>query len=182
VGAACDSYPEERRSVAVDTLHHVEAQTRIANTSSPVGILLHDLVLRAATATGLLDRVLVPRINQLDVAYQGSAVQRRAGLAGRLDRVVGRRLPDVDLLGRGGATTLHEVLRERAQPLHELLGLILGNEGVAVRDQFQAAARKQPLQLPRMLEWHQAVLRGPHHESRSGEVPDLLRPVQQDGP
>ena len=100
-----DDYARERRAVAVETLHHVELQTRMATARSRLEAAGRDAFLRLASRTGLLDRALAPRISQFDLRY---------GAGRRGDRATGRRVPDVSLTGPDGqATTLFPVLAER---------------------------------------------------------------------
>lgn len=98
-----DDYARERREVAVATLHHVEQQTRMAKMRSRWGGVARDVLLRAASRAGLLDRALAPRIAQFDVRY------RVAG-----GRGCGLRVPDVALTCPDGtSTTLFAVLARR---------------------------------------------------------------------
>jgi 2-polyprenyl-6-methoxyphenol hydroxylase-like FAD-dependent oxidoreductase len=110
-----DSYSSERRTVAAHVLRHVEQQTRLATVRSRTGAALRDVFLRAATRSGMLDRGLGPRINQLDVTYRADAAAAARGQHRWRDRCVGRRVPNVSLRGPNGDTRLFPILA--GQPL-----------------------------------------------------------------
>ena len=98
--ALLDEYAAERRAVSVGVLHHVEQQTAMATVRPRPAVAARNALLGFGTRTGLLDRGLVPTINQLDVRY---------GRAPLLRRAIGRRLPDVPLADG----TLFAALAER---------------------------------------------------------------------
>jgi 3-(3-hydroxy-phenyl)propionate hydroxylase len=121
--ALLDSYDDERRPVAHEVLHSVEAQTKLATIRSRPGGAARNALLRAVTRAGLLDRGLGPRIMQFDVSYR-DAPGVAAPTGGRLrnrDALTGRRLPDVPLEpGEGAARTFDLV------GAHGLTALVLG--------------------------------------------------------
>jgi len=131
-----DSYESERRAVSHAVLHHVEQQTRLAVVKPVPLVAGRDAFLRAATATGLLDRAMAPMINQLDVAYElpGPKPARwtRAG------RAVGRRIPNVLL---DGGDRLYDVLA--GDPV-TLLALCAGAADRARVAELAATVRARP--------------------------------------
>ncbi len=98
-------WERERRHVARSVVADTDRQTRLwmlRGWRSRV----RNAMLHVAQATGLLDRVVVPRQAQLTLAYPGPR-RRRGHLA------VGRRLPDVALPDGGW---LHDLLRTSPDP------------------------------------------------------------------
>jgi 2-polyprenyl-6-methoxyphenol hydroxylase-like FAD-dependent oxidoreductase len=103
-----DTYDCERRTVAHEILHAVEAQARFATIRSRLGGGARDVLLRAASSTGVLDRAIVPRISQLGIRYRDSAMD---GEQGARRGPLGLRIPDLPLRSPGGVRTrLHELL------------------------------------------------------------------------
>jgi 2-polyprenyl-6-methoxyphenol hydroxylase-like FAD-dependent oxidoreductase len=117
-----DGYAAERRAVAHGVRHHVEQQTAMATLRARPAIAARNALLRVATRTGVLDRALVPRINQLDVAYEAGRRRR--------PRAVGRRVPDVPL----GGGTLYDQLAERP------FAVLAAGAAAADREQLAALA------------------------------------------
>ncbi|GGZ90907.1 FAD-dependent monooxygenase [Streptomyces echinoruber] len=104
-----DSYEAERRPAAVRAVSRADAQTRLWLLRSPLARLARDTALRALSASGLLEKRLVPELAQVDPDLTGSpAVGGPAG-----DGIVpGRRIPDAPLSALHGrqADTLHGYL------------------------------------------------------------------------
>jgi 2-polyprenyl-6-methoxyphenol hydroxylase-like FAD-dependent oxidoreductase len=117
-----DGYAAERRAVAHGVLHHVEQQTTMATVRPRPAIAARNALLRLGTRAGLLDRALVPAINQFDVRY---------GAGRRAPRAVGRRVPDVPL---GAGRTLFHLLAERP------FTVLVAGPGPADRDRVAALA------------------------------------------
>jgi 2-polyprenyl-6-methoxyphenol hydroxylase-like FAD-dependent oxidoreductase len=106
-----DTYDRERRTVAHEVLHAVEAQARLATVRSRLGGGARDALLRAASSAGVLDRAIVPRISQLGIRYRDGAMTGEHG-ARRGPR--GLRIPDLPLRSPEGVRTrLHELLGRR---------------------------------------------------------------------
>ena len=127
-----DRWEYERMHVAHGVVRDTDQQTRLwmlRGWRSRV----RDLLLRGAQRTGLLDRLVVPRQAQLNLAYPGRRLR-----AGRLS--TGARLPDLPL-PRGG--WLHDVLQPGGATL-----LVFG--GAAAAAAGGPALRQVRLDSPRL--------------------------------
>ena len=117
------TYASERQAIATGVLHHVEQQTQMATIGSRAGRGARDGFLRVASRTGLMDRGLAPRINQLDVDYRGSENIVAPRFRGPAQRAIGRRIPDVALGGPSGTpASLYGLLNE-----HPFTVLVVGS-------------------------------------------------------
>ena len=99
-------WARERRHVAAAVVADTDRQTRLWTTTGGRRVV-RDLVLRGAGRAGLLDRVLPPRLAQLDVVYPVSAPTLRRPRR-HSPPVPGSRLPD---RVTAGGHRLHDVLR-----------------------------------------------------------------------
>lgn len=100
--ADLDEWETERNSVIDAVLHDTDLQTRLWSARGRRA-QLRDLTLRAATATGLLDRFVAPRQAMLDTRYP----TRTPRQIGKIK--TGSRLPSV-ALDPAHSTTLHNLL------------------------------------------------------------------------
>ncbi|MGW1774314.1 FAD-dependent monooxygenase [Streptomyces sp. NPDC002104] len=163
-----DSYEAERRPAALRALRNSERQTRLWMLRSGPKRVLRDTLLKVATATGALDRKIVPELAQLDpglesspavpgalpkaaartttpttpTAPTASAKTTRNTKAARLLRP-GVRLPDTPWqpLHGTGTASLHEFL---ATGRHALLVVQGGGDDLAeatAREAAELAAR-----------------------------------------
>jgi 2-polyprenyl-6-methoxyphenol hydroxylase-like FAD-dependent oxidoreductase len=88
-----DSYDSERRAAVLRVAATTDRQTRWGLLKTPVRIALRDTVVRAAEASGLMQRALAPMFSQTDLSY-GKAQSLWSLLAGSGPQVrVGGRLP-----------------------------------------------------------------------------------------
>ncbi|MRH92357.1 oxygenase [Nocardia sp. SYP-A9097] len=107
-----DSYRTERRPIAEQVAKLTDLQVRAWMMRAPVAIGARDLLLRAASRTGLLGRRIVPSLAQLDLDYSRSAMSRAA--PGSHD--AGRPIPDA-LLADGATTVRLRDLLDDPRPL-----------------------------------------------------------------
>ncbi|MDQ1050292.1 FAD-dependent monooxygenase [Streptomyces sp. V4I2] len=135
--ALLDSYEVERRPAALRALRNSDRQTQLWMLRAGPKRVLRDTALRLASASGALDRKMVPELAQLDPGLESSpAVPGRlsaggaAGEAGaRVDKKStlrpGGRLPDAGWHPLSGTSTwsLHELL---AAGRHTLLVVAAG--------------------------------------------------------
>ncbi|MFF8832814.1 FAD-dependent monooxygenase [Streptomyces sp. NPDC015131] len=118
--ALLDSYEAERRPAALRALRNSDRQTRLWLLREGPKRAVRDTVLKAASATGALDRTIVPQLAQLDPGLAGSpAVPGGLGTGGgrntaRRPRGLrpGGRLPDAAWRALSGtaAGSLHALL------------------------------------------------------------------------
>ncbi|MGW6357170.1 FAD-dependent monooxygenase [Streptomyces sp. NPDC055092] len=128
--ALLDSYEAERRPAALRALRNSDRQTKLWMLREGPKRVLRDTVLKVASATGALDRKMVPDLAQLDPGLESSPA-----VPGRLPAPAGRnahgaksalrpglRLPDTRWQSLSGtlSTSLHELL---AAGRHTLLVL-----------------------------------------------------------
>lgn len=143
--ALLDSYEAERRPAALRALRNSDRQTRLWMLRSGPKRVLRDTVLKVATATGALDRKIVPELAQLDPGLESSPAvpgalpktePRNAG-GPRLLRP-GVRLPDSPWQPLHGtdAPSLHEFL---AAGRHALLVVQGGDIDLAEATAREAA-------------------------------------------
>ncbi|UUU23963.1 FAD-dependent monooxygenase [Streptomyces sp. DSM 40750] len=144
--ALLDSYEVERRPAALRALRNSDRQTQLWMLRAGPKRVLRDTALKLASATGALDRKMVPELAQLDPGLESSpAVPGRLSAAGgggsresdtQPDRKSalrpGVRLPDTSWhpLSGTSAGSLHELL---AAGRHTLL-VIVGGAGTADAD------------------------------------------------
>ncbi|MFF3726398.1 FAD-dependent monooxygenase [Streptomyces erythrochromogenes] len=129
--ALLDSYEAERRPAALRALRNSDRQTRLWMLRQGPKRVLRDTLLKVATATGALDRRIVPELAQLDPGLESSPAVPgelpRTGSGGRATKGPGLlrpgvRLPDTPWQPLHGtaAASLHEFL---AAGRHTLLVL-----------------------------------------------------------
>ncbi|MEV7522461.1 FAD-dependent monooxygenase [Streptomyces sp. NPDC091371] len=144
--ALLDSYEAERRPAALRALRNSDRQTKLWMLRDGPKRVLRDAVLKVATATGALDRKIVPELAQLDPGLESSPAvpgglpkaDPRSAKDAKGPRLLrpGVRLPDTPwqpLHGTGSAS-LHEFL---AAGRHALLVVQGGGDDLA-----DATARK----------------------------------------
>ncbi|MDT0329573.1 FAD-dependent monooxygenase [Nocardiopsis lambiniae] len=112
-----DSYPLERRPIARTVVRSADRQTRTWMARSPLARLVRDTLMRVLSASGLLEKRLVPQLAQIspDLTESPAVVAPPAGWRAR-DAVggalPGRRIGDAPLSPLQGtdATSLHAYL------------------------------------------------------------------------
>ncbi|MFE9562051.1 FAD-dependent monooxygenase [Streptomyces sp. NPDC006487] len=143
--ALLDSYEAERRPAALRALRNSDRQTRLWMLRSGPKRVLRDTLLKVATATGALDRKIVPELAQLDPGLESSPAvpgalpkaDQRNPRGPRLLRP-GVRLPDTPWQPLHGtqAPSLHEFL---AAGRHALLVIQGGDADLAEATAQEAA-------------------------------------------
>ncbi|MCL6732903.1 FAD-dependent monooxygenase [Streptomyces neyagawaensis] len=130
--ALLDSYEAERRPASVRAVANGDQQIRMWLLRRPVARLLRNTVMRALSATGLLERKAIPLLAQLDLDHSGSPAVAASDAVSGVPRTLrpGRRSPDATLIPVTGtaATTLHDHL---AAGRHTLLVYGAGTAGEA---------------------------------------------------
>lgn len=102
-----DSYQKERLHGASVAMQAATSQTKLATIRPLVLRGLRDLLLGLGTATGLLDRLLVPSLTQLAIAYPAAALP---GTDSAASSHAGCRIPDVELAGAAAGIRVHDLL------------------------------------------------------------------------
>ncbi|MFD9119539.1 FAD-dependent monooxygenase [Streptomyces bottropensis] len=141
--ALLDSYEAERRPASVRAVANGDQQTRMWLLRNPVARLLRNTVMRVLSATGLLERKVIPLLAQLDLDHSGSPAVTVSDAVAGAPRMLrpGRRAPDAALTPVRGtaAATLHDHL---AAGRHTLLVHGAGAAG-AVAARAAAAVRER---------------------------------------
>ncbi|WP_329230724.1 FAD-dependent monooxygenase [Streptomyces sp. NBC_01460] len=136
--ALLDSYEAERRPSAVRAVGNADRQTKLWLLRSVVSRFLRDTLLRRLSASGALEKRLVPELAQVDLDLTGSPIVSGTPVDGVRP---GRRVPDTALsmvYGRE-ADSLHGYV---AAGRHTVVVLgVSGTDTVAVRAAETAAAR-----------------------------------------
>ncbi|WP_308315348.1 FAD-dependent monooxygenase [Streptomyces sp. ISL-100] len=151
--ALLDSYEAERRPAALRALRNSDRQTQLWMLRAGPKRVLRDTLLRVASATGALDRKLVPELAQLDPGLESSpavpgrlpvsraknAKSTRSARSGKAALRPGVRLPDTSWrpLSKTVAASLHAHL---AAGRHTLLVLQDGAQTADGEHAAQAAA------------------------------------------
>ncbi|MFF4061496.1 FAD-dependent monooxygenase [Streptomyces sp. NPDC001668] len=136
--ALLDSYEAERRPSAVRAVGNADRQTKLWLLRSAVSRFLRDTLLRRLSASGALEKRLVPELAQIDLDLTGSPIVWGTAADGVRP---GRRVPDTALsmvYGRE-ADSLHDYV---AAGRHTVVVLgVSGTDTVAARAAETAAAR-----------------------------------------